>query len=107
MAFNTCVVSGTITGLDGVGLADVTVEAILVTPFFHTDGTMFPPYRISTTTSASGTWSLTLAETATISKTIIIAFDLPSGTYERQRKEYYITVPNTASVAFNTLVTGQ
>lgn len=107
MAFNTCVISGSIKGLDGVGLADVKVEALLVTPFFHTDGTFFPAYRLTTTTSSSGAWSLTLAETATISKSITIAFDLPTASYERQRKEYSIVVPNTASVEFSTLVTGQ
>lgn len=107
MAISTCVVSGTLKDVSGTAIANVTVEAYLTTPLFHTDGTMIPAYKVSTATAADGTWSLTLIETATITRTLVIAFELPTGSVERLRREYTVTVPNTASVAFNTLVTGQ
>lgn len=107
MAISTCVVSGTLKDLTGTALAGYSVYAYLTTPFFHTDGTLIPPYKVSTTTDASGNWSLTLIETATISKTITIAFDLPTGSSERLRREYTVTIPNSASASFSTLATGQ
>lgn len=107
MAISTCVVSGTLKDLSGTALQGYSVYAYSTTPFFHGDGTLIPPYKISTTTAADGTWSLTLAETTSISKTITIAFDLPTGGVERLRKEYTVTIPNQASVNFDTLVTGQ
>jgi hypothetical protein len=107
MAISTCVVSGTLKDLTGAALVGYSVYAYLTTPFFHSDGTLIPPYKVSTTTDSSGNWSLTLIETTSISKTITIAFDLPTGTAERMRREYTVTIPNQASVNFDTLVTGQ
>lgn len=107
MAISTCVVSGTVYTLAGAGLTDVNVKAYITTPFFHTDGTWLPNYEVSTTTASDGTWSLTLIETASISKTMTIAFDYPDGSAQRARREYTITVPATSTANFATLATGQ
>lgn len=107
MAISTCVVSGTLKDLTGTALSGYNVYAYLTTPFFHTDGTLIPAFKVSTTTDASGNWSLTLIETTSISKTITIVFDLPTGTVERLRREYTVTIPNTGTANFSTLAAGQ
>jgi hypothetical protein len=105
MAITTCAVSGVIYSPSGAALSDVTVEAYATYPFFHTDGTLIADYKVSTTTSASGTWSLTLIETTSVSKSLTIAIQFPTGTTERMRREYAVIIPNQSSVSFNTLVT--
>lgn len=107
MAITTCTVSGSLKGPDGAALSGVTVYAYTNAPFFHSDGTLIPDYQVTTTTDATGAWSLTLIETASVTKTIIIAFDLPTGSVEKKRKEYTVTVPATATASFSTLATGQ
>lgn len=107
MAINTCVVSGTVYTLSGAGLSDVNVKAYITQPIIHTDGTLIPNYEVSTTTAANGTWSLTLIETTTISKTLTIAFDYPDGSAQRARREYTVTIPNSGTANFGTLAAGQ
>lgn len=107
MAVSTCVVSGTVYTTAGAAFAGVNVYAYMSQPFIYTDGTLIPSYSVSTTTAANGTWSLTLVETATSSKTMVIAFEYPDGGSSLKRKEYTVTIPNSASANFSTLASGQ
>lgn len=107
MAISTCVVSGTIKDLTGTALSGVTVEAYMTTPFFAADGTLIAPFKDTTTTAGDGTWSLTLMRTTTLAKTFTIAFLLPTGSVERARREYTVTIPETSTANFSDLAAGQ
>jgi hypothetical protein len=107
MAITTCAVSGTIYGPNGSALEGVTVEAYIDAPFFHGDGTCIADYKVSTTTNSSGAWSLTLIETASVSKTMNIAISFPMGSGELHRRVYQVSVPASASANFHTLAAGQ
>lgn len=105
MAISTCVVSGTLKTVSNTALSDVEITAYSTRPFFHTDGTHIVDYGVSTTTDSNGAWSLTLIETETITKTLTVSFDFPTGSVERVRREYTIEVPNTATANFADLAT--
>jgi hypothetical protein len=107
MAITTCVVSGTLLGPNGQPLQDATVEAYITAPFFHGDGSQIADLKVTTTTDLNGAWSLTLIETASVNRTMTIAFNMPTGSVERYRREYTIVVPAQASASFATLATGQ
>lgn len=107
MSVSTCTVSGTVYSPSGSGLSGVTIYAYMSQPYIYTDGTLIPAYSVSTTTASDGTWSLVLVETATSSKTMVIAFEYPDGGSSLKRKEYTVIVPNTATAAFGTLASGQ
>jgi len=101
MAITTCTVSGTLKTVLNTALSDVTVEAYCTQPFFHTDGTHIVDYGVSTTTDANGAWSLVLIETTSISKSLTVAFEFPTGSVERKRREYHVVVPATATANFS------
>lgn len=112
MAISTCIVSGTVNSLLGQGLNSVTVKASIVQPFFHTDGTQFLNYEVSTTTDTNGAWSLTLIQTATANAgagiPLTVALEYPSGgAGDYLRREYTIIVPNQATANFSDLIAGQ
>jgi len=107
MAITSCTISGNIKTPDNQALEDVTVKAYPTRPFTHADGTLIAAYQVSTTTDSSGDWALTLVETATVSKTLTIVIEYPTGGTEFRRQEYTVTVPNQASANFSDLITGQ
>ena len=107
MAITTCTVSGTLKTVLNAALSGVTVEAYCTQPFFHSDGTQIVDYGVSTTTDATGAWSLTLIETTSITKSLSVAFEFPTGSVERKRREYTIVVPATATANFSDLAAGQ
>jgi hypothetical protein len=104
MAISTCVVSGALKSVDNQALVNSFVRAYLTTPFFHADGTFIGNYQVSTEVASDGTWSLTLIETTTVSKTLTIRIEYPGGTHDRLVKEYTIVVPNTASATLASLI---
>lgn len=105
MAISTCTVSGTLYSVNNQPLQDVVIEVYCARPFFHTDGTHVIDYKVSTTTDSNGAWSLSLIETATVDKTLTISFEMPTGSVERQRRTYTMTVPNQASANFSDIAT--
>ena len=111
MAINTCVVSGNVFSLMNQGLNAVSVKANIIRPFTHADGTLIMSYEVTTTSSVTGAWSLTLIETTTPQVggiPITVAFEFPSGSSgSYNRKEYTVVVPNTATATFASLIAGQ
>lgn len=107
MSVTTCVVTGTLKDLSGTAIEGAAVYAYSVQPILYSDGTMLAPYKVSTTTASDGTWSLTLAETTSISRNIVIAIDMPSGSSQTVRREYTVTIPASGPVTFASLITGQ
>ncbi len=107
MAITSCTVSGTVKTPDNTGLQNVTIKASITQPFAHADGTLIAAYQVSTTTDANGAWSLTLIETATVTKTMTIVIEYPTGGTEYRRQSYTVTIPNAASANFSDLITGQ
>lgn len=105
MAISTCVVSGTIKDLENNAVSGATVKAKITSPFFHSDGTYIADYQVSTTVDGTGAWSLTLIETASISRTILVEIAYQIGSESMQKKVYAITVPNTSTANLSDLVT--
>lgn len=104
-----CSVTGTCRDSSGSALQGVIIRASAIRPFIHsTDSSLITNYEVSTTSASNGTWSLSLVETATDSVTMTITFIYPaSSSASSARKEYTITVPNSASATFASLVSGQ
>lgn len=107
MAVSTCVVSGTIVDPTGAAVVGATVSATTTVAYFYTDGSLIIPYVTSTTTSASGTWNLTLAETTTTTNSVEISIQIPNGSGGTIRRNYTIVVPNSGTANFATLAAGQ
>lgn len=102
----TCVVSGTLVDITETALSGATVRAYAVSPFVS--GTNFVTNGVvSTTTASDGTWSLTLTRTASITpaRTITIEFEYTNGTLGLVKEQYSVTVPNTTTAAFTSLIT--
>lgn len=104
-----CTVSGVIRDTSGTLLPGTTVKANLRMPFIHTtDSSLIVNYEVTTTTDANGAWSLNLVETTTNSVTMTVTIFYATGsTNPNDRKEYTVTVPNSASATFATLISGQ
>jgi len=108
MAATICTVSGTCKKIDGTAFQSVTVKASCARPFVHpTDSVLYENYEVTTTTDSSGAWSLSLVETATPALTYTVSFYYPGSLNDYQRKDYTVTIPNSASVAFESLISGQ
>jgi hypothetical protein len=103
MAISTCVVSGTIKSPEHGVLTTAMVRAFIL-PLVHADGTFVADYSIEAAVNASGVWSMTLIETATVSKkmTFEIIYPTRNGT---RRKFYVATIPNQASADFDDIAT--
>lgn len=104
-----CTVTGTCRDLAGAALAGVIVRATNLKPFIHpTDSSLVLPYSVSTTSANDGTWSLNLVETAsaTLSTTISLTYATGS-TLPNDTHDYTVTVPNSASATFASLITGE
>lgn len=103
-----CTISGQCLKLDGTAFANVTVKANCLRPFIHpTNDALYEDYELSTTTDASGNWSLSLVETTTPNITVTITFYYPGSSNDYKRKEYIIQVPNTATATFQSLIGSQ
>lgn len=104
----TCVVSGTLVNVSEVAISGATVRAYAVSPFIS--GTNFVTNGVvGTTTASDGTWSLTLTRTAaaaiTPARTVTIEFEYTDGTLGLVKEQYAITVPNSSTAAFTSLIT--
>lgn len=101
---STCIVSGTLLNVSAVAISGATVRCNITTPFVHT-ANLIPASQVSTTTAADGTWSLTLIETTTITKSLLIEFEYTDGGSSLKKAAYPIVVPNTPTALFSNLVT--
>lgn len=104
-----CAVSGTCRDSGGNLLSGVTVRARQLHPYVHSvDNSLVMPYVVSTTSASDGTWSLSLIETATESKTVTIDFLYSTGSnLPNDIHSYTVTVPNSASATFASLISGE
>lgn len=97
----TCTVSGTIKDVTETAIESVTVRANLITPAFAST-VLLVPKEVSTTTDASGVWSLALSQ----GSQVVITIDYPPNlTDSSMKKTYVITVPASGSANFSTLAT--
>lgn len=97
----TCVVSGTIKDVSDTAIESVTVRANIITPAFSST-TLVVPKEITTTTDASGNWSLTLLQGVYA----VITIDYPPNlTDSAMKKTYAITVPASGTANFSSLAT--
>lgn len=103
-----CTISGTCLKLDGSAFSGVLVKANCARPFVHpSNSAVYEDYEVTTTTDSSGNWSLTLVETTTPAVSLTISFYYPGSANDYKRKDYTVTVPNTATATFASLITGQ
>lgn len=107
MSVTTCVVSGTLVDNGGNAMSGATIEASNTVPYFYGDGTQVMPYKLSTTSSVSGTWSLTLIENTSTTTSTRISITFPDGSGGNSRRDYTIIVTNTGTANFSTLAAGQ
>lgn len=97
----TCTVSGTIKDVSETAIEDVVVRANIITPVFASTS-LIVPKELTTTTDASGAWSLVLSQGAYV----VITIDYPPNlTDSAMKKTYAITVPASGTAAFSTLAT--
>lgn len=95
---STCVVSGTLYDLNGDAIEGAIIEAYMLDPtFISTD--QIATGKVTTTTDSNGAWSLTLVRTTVVK----ISIRYSDGGVGEIRKEFSITVPNSATGTFSTL----
>lgn len=107
MAITTTSVTGTVVDTGGTAIEGATVIARSVTPYFYTDGALITNDAVSTTTSASGTWSLTLTENVSTSTSTHVIILYTDGFGGQVRRNYSIVVPASGPVTFASLAAGQ
>jgi hypothetical protein len=96
MAISTCVVSGNVKNLLNQNVQNVTVKAYVDPPFFHPSGPSWIDGAIaSTTTDASGNFSLTVIETTTVGQRMHFQFEYTDGVSSNTlRRQYAVVVPS-------------
>jgi hypothetical protein len=101
-----CTVTGTLRDSAGSALSGATIQASCLRPYVHpTDSSLIVDYVVTTTTASDGTWSLNLVETTTPAVTVTIEFIYSQGATNGQvRKVYTVTIPNSSSATFASLV---
>jgi hypothetical protein len=104
-----CTISGVCKDTSGTAVAGATISATNLRPFIHTsDNSLILDYAVSTTTDASGAWSLNLVETTTPNITVQIRITYSTGANNPSTAhEYTILVPNSASATFASLIGSQ
>ena len=101
-----CTVSGSVINLLGDNVQGCTVKVSTITPFIHSTGGAWVSGELaSTTTSAAGTFSLTLIETATPGQRVRFTFDYSDGTGGRKSKSYNVVIPNSSTAVLTDLIT--
>lgn len=102
MPISTCTLSGTLLDPSGTALASVTVRARLAQVKIDTNSNILMPYELSTTTNASGVFSLTLVQGITV----VLTIDLPpNATDTIRRRDFTLTIPATGTASLSTLLT--
>lgn len=96
-----CTVSGIIQDLSATGIESAVIKAEVITPVFVTTIQVLPT-TISTTSSSTGAWSLSLMQGVSCRVTIEYP---PNDMDSRRVLTYAITVPASGSANFSTLAT--
>jgi len=104
-----CTVSGTLRDISGTVLPNATLTFSSIKPFIHTtDNSLVVNYSVTATTSASGTFSVSIIETATPATTLILTIAYQLGTASNKvTSQYSVTIPNSASATLASLISGQ
>ena len=89
---NKCIVYGWVKDAAGDGVAGKTITIKTPAPFFH--GENLIKIDTSTATNSEGYWEISLVETATIAKTLLITVD---------GSTYSVTIPDATSAALSSL----
>ena len=106
MAIVSSAITGTIYDTSGTAISGATIEASNTVPYFYGDGSLITPYRVTTTSAANGTWSLTLVENVSTSTYTRVTITFGDGNGGLIRRDYSIIVPAlTATLA--SLAVGQ
>ncbi len=105
----TCAITGTIRNTSGTLVSGAVVSVNSIKPFIHpTDNSLVVNYSVYDTTTALGTFSLSVIETTTPAVSLILTIEYPmDSTSTIVRQQYYITVPNSASATLASLISGQ
>lgn len=97
----TCAVSGNITGIDGVALQSVTVEARINAPVLS-GTTLLIPALSEVATDASGNFTLTLQQSISVIFTVMYP---PIGTEPQLIYQYTGTIPASTTASFSSVIT--
>lgn len=97
----TCAVSGVVKDITETAIEGAVIKANIVTPYFTTT-IQIVPKEVSTTSSASGAWTLNLNRGASVLITIEYP---PNSTDSRLRKTFAATIPAAATADFSTIAT--
>lgn len=96
-----CTVSGTILDAGGSAVTTATVRANIVTPAFVSTN-LYVPKEVTTTTDASGNWSLALVQTLQY----IVSLEFPpNSTDSNLNRKYSVTAPASLTANFSSLAT--
>lgn len=100
----TCVVSGNLKDVTSTVISGAIIKAVVATPFL-VGTTLVVAKEISTTSDSSGNWSLTLQETASVSKSIVVDIEYPDGATGLRVVSFGVIIPNAATANFSDLIT--
>ncbi len=96
-----CTVSGTIKTGSETAISGMSIKALPISAYFSTT-IQIVPQEVTTTTDASGNWSLNLNQGGQF---LITMFYPPNALDSARRASYSIIVPAAATADFSTLVT--
>ena len=99
-----CTVSGTLLSPEGVGIQNAIIKVTVISPFFHSDGSLIPAHVVQATTDADGLWDIDLIETETIEKDYRLDIEYPNADGGAFRATYTIVVPDAATANFADIV---
>jgi hypothetical protein len=98
----TCVVTGTLKDTSETAISGATVKVNIVTPTFNGGTALIMPKELSTTSNASGVFTVTLAR----GLSVLVSIDYPPNATDSTRRQVYaVTIPDAATATFSTLVT--
>lgn len=101
----TCNVTGNLYNVGGAASVGAVIKAYVTQPFFLADNYIPAGLYAETVTDLNGAWTLALVRTATAGKQLTIRFEYPSGDFQKQSAAYSVTIPESASATFSSLLT--
>ena len=103
MALPTCDISGTLVDVSGTGIENATIRAYVTTPFkVGTD--WVGAGIVEATSDVNGDFTITVPQTTSIARTIILSIEYPDGKYSQKKIDYTVTVPDSATANFEDLI---
>lgn len=103
---STCTISGTLYGPDATAVSGAVVKVYVTTGFTDGSGNYIPAgLYASTTTDASGAWSIAVIRTQALSRSVTFQFEYPLGNNQSQVVRYAAVIPTSGATAnFSDLV---